>query len=97
MDELKDRPILRNSDGIEPNRFYPPDPCCEQCRFYKFIDSGYGYCIGVPPTVQPKRRTIWQWVRGIYPEYGLYDFYQVVAWCTPACGLLGPQKRGSDG
>ena len=60
---------------------------CEKCTHYKMIDSGYGHCIAMPPTECP-RRTLWERIRRVWPEHGLYDEYLIVAWTTPICGLF---------
>ena len=35
-------------------RFLPPNrsiPRCEDCDYFSFSDSGYGYCLGLPTVV----------------------------------------------
>lgn len=37
------------SSGYSNNMKNKNDYVCEECKFYKFIDSGYGYCRRYPP------------------------------------------------
>ena len=78
-----------------------PDKHCEQCQYYKMIDSAYGYCIGQPPTVIP---TIpwWEkfltWIsfyhyvynnnRSDYP----FEGYMIVSWDTYGCRVFIKRK-----
>ena len=54
--------------------YTPPEPRCEQCKHYGFIDSGYGYCRRYPPKLTKIKFRKWDIV---YPE---------TAWCEYACG-----------
>lgn len=51
---------------------------CEDCTFYLWIDSGYGYCRRFPPRVE---RLPGRWWR---PRWKIQ--YQLVEWCRKACG-----------
>ena len=59
----------------------PPEPRCEQCKYYGFIDSGYGQCRRYPP--QPILTKLFK-VTIIYPK---------VAWCEYACGEFRATKK----
>jgi len=57
---------------------------CEDCGWYEFIDSGYGYCRALPPktTPQPKNKP---WTVE----------YQVVPWTMRVCSFFKyhPKER----
>jgi len=50
---------------------------CEQCQYYLFIDSGYGYCRRFPPKIENEGK----WWK---PKWKIH--YQLVEWCRRACG-----------
>ena len=52
---------------------------CEQCSFYLFINSGYGYCRKYPPKEELIREHWWSHKQSRIS-------YQVVEWCRKACG-----------
>ena len=54
----------------------PPDPRCDQCTQYWFIDSGYGFCRRYPPRVDKV---------GLFrSKFAIH--YPCVPWLYPACG-----------
>ena len=55
---------------------------CEDCKFYKMIDSGYGWCIAMPPQYYKSTKT-W-WFIGI--KEGIECDYPQVEWNRLACG-----------
>lgn len=57
---------------------------CEDCKFYLFIDSGYGYCRRFPP----KEEKVGRWWK---PKWAIY--YQLVEWCRIACGEFGRRSN----
>ena len=72
--------ITKEETGFT-STYTPPEPRCEQCKFYGFIDSGYGYCRRYPPIWIPKKLFK---VEIAYPE---------VPWCEYACGEFVASKR----
>jgi len=50
---------------------------CENCKFYLWIDSGYGYCRRFPPIT----KNIGKWWKPYWVTH-----YQLVEWCRRACG-----------
>ncbi len=74
-----------------------PDPRCEQCEFYRMIDSAYGWCIGNPPSELHRKSPWWirlAWFFYIYievkdprPDYP-FEGYRVVPWDIVACRLF---------
>jgi len=64
------------------------DSICKGCKFYTWIDSGYGYCRRYPPKVV----NVGKWWR---PKIQIN--YQLVEWCRRTCGEFipkGTKKRG---
>ena len=60
---------------------------CDGCKFYLFVDSGYGYCRRFPPKEYPRRiRTFWGWIT----KSAIH--YQLVEWCRRACGEFKSHK-----
>ncbi len=55
---------------------------CEQCEYYIFIDSGYGYCRRFPPKVEKEK---W-WSNQLRINY------QLTEWCRKSCGEFLPIK-----
>ena len=53
------------------------DAKCEDCKFYLWVDSGYGYCRRYPP----KDVNVGKWWN---PKWKIS--YQLVEWCRRACG-----------
>jgi len=64
------------------------DFICENCKFYIWVDSGYGYCRRYPP----KKIRIGKWWQ---PRYR--TTYQLVEWCRRACGEFQGKKTGKGG
>ena len=56
---------------------------CEQCKFYIWVDSGYGYCRRYPPK-EIKEGSWWK------PKYKIS--YQLVEWDRLACGEFLPKE-----
>jgi hypothetical protein len=57
------------------------EKCCDTCKHYCMIDSGYGWCIRNPPQV-------------VIVEGYLHASYPVVPWCLKACGCF--EQRNSS-
>ena len=58
---------------------------CHKCKWYNFIDSGFGECRALPPTAS----SCW----GIFKRKFTYKF-TVVPQCAPVCSLF--TKAESD-
>jgi hypothetical protein len=56
---------------------------CEQCQYYIFIDSGYGYCRRFPPKL----------VRKIWPSNSARIEYPLTEWCRRSCGEFKTNKK----
>ena len=75
-----------------------PDPRCEQCIYYKMIDSGYGHCIGTPPTDPYRKMPWWEKLATFFHIYWIcsksdnrdypYEGYRSVPWDLHSCKLF---------
>lgn len=54
---------------------------CDLCKYYIFIDSGYGYCRRYPPRFHPKKTFT---IQGLRTKFEI--LYPIVEWCRRACG-----------
>lgn len=54
---------------------------CLDCKFYIWIDSGYGFCRRYPPKWHKRLERRHWWKK---PEWEIT--YQLVEWCRRACG-----------
>ena len=71
---------------------------CEDCKFYKMIDSAFGHCIGIPPTIEEKPMSRWCRIKlrfGFYEAssdpFDIFRGYNIVAWLQHACRLFDPR------
>ena len=72
-------------DQIRDSVYRPPDPRCDQCTHYGFIDSGYGWCKRYPPEV---------YRLGLFRQKFSIAHPQV-EWCRHACGEFKRKEEES--
>ncbi len=63
---------------------------CLGCKFYIWIDSGYGYCRRYPPKWENLERWWWKKSQGVIA-------YQLVGWCRKACGEFVKNVKQAKG
>ena len=66
------------------NKNYPEHDtdCCNKCKFYKMIDSGYGWCTAEPPKQKLKIIKMFLFFKKIITIYE----YPIVPWNLFKCG-----------
>lgn len=64
---------------------YKGKEVCEDCIYYKMIDSGYGRCVRFPPQWITKTKV--RWVVGVkIKKEEIYCKYPEVEWTNTMCG-----------
>ena len=83
-----------------------PDPRCEMCAFYHMIDSGFGYCTGLPPTEPHHKTPWWERLATFFHIYCIheksprrdypYEGYRIVPWDIVTCRLFKYFRSSHD-
>jgi len=60
---------------------------CENCQYYGFFDSGYGYCRRYPPKEIIIKKNLF--------KTKIEQNYPLVAWCQSVCGEFKHKDRKS--
>lgn len=64
-------------------------PVCQDCKYYRMIDSAYGWCTSRPQTwYYARRRFLW-----LFSRFELQSGYPEVVWDCHACGEFVDGKR----
>jgi hypothetical protein len=61
--------------------------CCDKCKYYRMIDSGYGHCIAMPPQWISYKSNIQSPITGLFTKPEMQCIYPEVRWDTLPCGF----------